>query len=177
MDLRLQMTCKKLLAGVLIAFCAVLPAHAADQVRIAFVNTPKILKEAPQAQNARERLKSEFAVRDQNLVESANELRKLEEKLSRDGAVMSETERRDLEREIVSERRELQRSRDEFTEDFNIRRNEEFAKLQRKVAKAIVDLAKKEGFDLILEAGVVYASDKVDITDQVIGQLKKQSGE
>lgn len=173
---RLKRHCRKLLAGTLLAVCAVMPTQAAD-IQVAFVNTPEVLKEAPQAKNARERLKSEFAVRDQELVKSAGKLRKLEEKLNRDGAVMSEAERRDLERDIVAERRELQRSRDEFTEDFNIRRNEEFAKLQRKVAKAIIDLAKERNYDLILEAGVVYASDRVDITKQVIDRLKAQAGE
>ncbi len=171
--IRLAASGKRVLASALLALFLVFPVQA-EEVRIAFVNTPEVLKKAPQAKEARERLKSEFAPRDEELAKSGNTLKELEEKLNRDGAVMSESERRKLERDIVSERRELKRSRDEFSEDFNIRRNEEFSKLQRKVAKAIIDLAKENNYDLILEAGVVYASDKVDITERVVERLKKQ---
>lgn len=153
-------------------FCSFLPTAAgAADLRVGFVNTPRVLEEAPQAQAARERLKTEFSPRDQQLVESAKRVKALEDKLTRDGAVMSEQERTKLERDIVAERRELKRSRDEFSEDLNIRRNEELAKLQRQVAQAIVDLAKEQGFDLILEAGVVYASEKVDMTEEVVQRL------
>jgi outer membrane protein len=86
---------------------------------------------------------------------------------------MSEEERRKLERDILSQKREIKRTRDEFTEDFNIRRNDELAKMQREIALSIVTLAKEKGYDLILENGVIYASDRVDITNEVIARLKR----
>jgi outer membrane protein len=86
---------------------------------------------------------------------------------------MSEEERRKLERDILSQKREIKRARDEFTEDFNIRRNEELGKMQREIALSIVTLAKEKGYDLILENGVIYASDRVDITKLVIERLKR----
>ncbi len=168
--MKLAASGKRVLAGTLLAACFVFPVQA-QGVRMVFVNTPEVLKEAPQAQEARDRLKTEFAPRDEKLASSGSALKELEEKLERDGAIMSESERRKVERDIVSARRELKRSREEFNEDFNIRRNEEFSKLQRKVAKAITDLAKENGYDLVLEAGVVYASDKVDITESVVERL------
>ena len=97
----------------------------------------------------------------------------MEEKLARDGAVMSDDARRKLERDILGQKRENKRARDEFTEDFNIRRNEELAKMQREIALSIVSLAKEKGYDLILENGVIYASDRVDITEEVIARLKQ----
>ncbi len=153
---------------------AVLPTMAgAQDGRFGFVNTPVVLEQAPQAKQARDRLQTEFAPRDQELVDMTKRIEGLQEKLKRDGSVMSETERRKLERDIVAEQRELKRARDAFGEDFNIRRNEEFAKLQRHVAKVIVDVAKENGYDLILESGVVYASDRVDITTKVVERLQK----
>jgi outer membrane protein len=86
--------------------------------------------------------------------------------------VMSETQRRNLERDVVAQRRELQRSTEEFREDVNLRRNEELGKFQRQIVEIINNLAKEEGFDLIVNDGaVVYASKQVDITDKVLSRL------
>jgi outer membrane protein len=79
-----------------------------------------------------------------------------------------------MERELLTQRRELKRAQDEFREDLNIRRNEEFAKLQRLVADVITTLAREENYDLILnEAAVIYASDRVDATEQVLTRLRQ----
>lgn len=142
-------------------------------VRVAFVNSSEVLERAPQAVNARELLQAEFAPRDMQLVAEQQKLRSQEERLVRDGAAMSDDERRRFEREITTLQRDVKRARDEFSEDLNIRRNEEFARLQREVAKVIVEVAKEGGYDMVLENGVVYASERVDITATVIERLKK----
>lgn len=156
-----------LVAGLLLTFSA----HA--QLKIGFVNAAQILDQAPQAEAARSRLEQEFAPRDQGLVDAQRALRSLEERLARDGAVMSDADRRNLERDIIAQKRELNRSQLEFREDFNIRRNEELGKLQKRVYDIIVQLAQEQRFDLIINDGaVIYASDQVDITAQVLQRLR-----
>jgi outer membrane protein len=159
----------------LVAGWLVLCAGAAwgADVRVAFVNSSEVLERAPQAVNARELLQAEFAPRDMQLVAEQQKLRSQEERLMRDGAAMNDDERRRLEREITALQRDVKRTRDEFSEDLNIRRNEEFAKLQREVARVIVEVAKEGGYDMVLENGVVYANERVDITAMVIERLKK----
>lgn len=144
----------------------------AEEVKIGFVNVARVLEKAPQAEQAKKKLEQEFSPRDKRLVAQQKELKKLEEKLARDAAVMSDSERSKIEREILSKGRELQRSQEEFREDFNIRRNEELAKLQKQVFEAIKALAKEEKFDLILTDGVVFASDKVDVTEKIQKKLQ-----
>ncbi|NOX76005.1 MAG: OmpH family outer membrane protein [Gammaproteobacteria bacterium] len=146
----------------------------AAEFKIGFVNAPRVLEEAPQAEAARDRLEKEFSPRDKKLVASQKDMRDLEDKLTRDGAIMSESERRKLERDIISRKRELKRGQDEFREDLNIRRNEAFDKLRRRVFEVISDIAKKQNYDLVLSDGVVYSSDRVDISDQVLGRLKQE---
>jgi outer membrane protein len=165
---------RTLLAAAAFAVAFAAPAAVnAQEMRIAFVNTPQVLEQAPQADAVRATLESEFKPRDVALVADQKKVQALEDKLSRDGMVMSEEQRRKLEREILSQKREIKRARDEFTEDFNIRRNDELAKMQREIALSIVSLAKEKGYDLILENGVIYASDRVDITKDVIERLKR----
>jgi len=127
-----------------------------------------------QADDARQSLEKEFAPRDKALVASQKAVRELEEKLTRDGAIMSETERRKLERDVISQKRDLKRSQEEFREDLNIRRNEAFDKLRRRVFEVITDISKKENYDLVVSDGVVYANDRIDITGKIIDRLKQE---
>ena len=89
---------------------------------------------------------------------------------------MSEQERSKLERDIISEKRDLKRSQDEFREDLNFRRNEEFAKIQKRIVEAIQKVAKDNNYDVVLSEGVIYASSRVDISNLVIDYLKNENG-
>jgi len=142
------------------------------QTKIGFVNTVKLMEQAPQAKAASSKVESEFAPREKELVALQKKIKGLEDKLNRNGAVMSQSEQQKLERELRSKQREFKRNQDEFRQDLNIRRNEELSKLQRQLYHAIVSLAKKENFDLVVSDSVIYASDRIDITDQVLSKLK-----
>lgn len=145
---------------------------SAAELKLGFVNAAKILEEAPQADTARNKLEKEFSGRNKKLIDGQKELKALEDKLAKDGAVMSDAERAKSERNINALRRDLKRDQDEAREDFNIRRNEEFSKLQKQVYEAIVALAKQENYDLIVGDGAIYSSERVDITDKVMARLK-----
>lgn len=164
----------KLIHKLLLAVILALPfsmVQAAD-MKIGFVSIAKILSSAPQADAASKRLEREFAPRQKGLVEAQNSLRRLEERLSKDGAVMSESQRRSLEGDIRNQARELKRTSDEFREDFNLRRNEELGKFQKQVLDVINSVASEEGFDLVVNDGAtLYASSRVDVTDKVLSRL------
>lgn len=147
--------------------------YAADQ-KIGFVNTARLLKEAPQAEAARKKLENEFAPRDKKIVKMQKQLKKLEDKLIKDTAIMSDSARKKMERQIVAEKRDVKRSREEFTEDLNIRRNEELNKLQKLIYDTILGLAEDENFDIILGDSVLYASKRINVTERVLVRLKKE---
>jgi outer membrane protein len=146
----------------------------AQELRLGFVNTARIMNQAPQAEAARERLKNEFKSRDEKIVSLQNDLKKLEDEMSKNTAVMSETVRKKNERNVVSLKRDIKRAKEEFNEDLNIRRNEELTKLQKQVYETIVALAKEKKYDVILGDSVLYASERVDLTEQVLEKLKNE---
>jgi outer membrane protein len=161
-----------MLVGLAVVGVAALPVQADTKVGV--VNTVQLMEEAPQAKDAQSKIETEFAPREKELVALQKSIRKLEDRLSRDGAVMSEDENSKLEREILSQRRELKRTQDEFRDDLNIRKNEVLSKLQRQMYDATVSLAKEKNYDVILGQGVVYSSKSVDITDMVLDKLKAE---
>jgi outer membrane protein len=159
---------------VALAAYAVLTGPAMAESKVGVVNTVQLMEEAPQAKAAQSNIETEFAPREKELVSLQKNVRKLEEKLARDGAVMSEKESSKLERDILSKRRDLKRSQEEFRDDLNIRKNEVLSKLQRQMYEATVSLAKEKKYDVILGQGVVYSSENVDVTDMVLEKLKAQ---
>ena len=159
---------------VSIAVLLWLPAAYADaaDTRIGIVNTATLLKEAPQAEAARKKLENEFAPRDEKIVALQKLTKNLEEKLAKNVSTLNEAERKKQEREIVAKKRDVKRIREEFTEDFNFRRNEEIGKLQKLVSETILALAVEQKYDIILNESVIYASKQVDITTNVLERLR-----
>ena len=150
-----------------------LPVHAAD-LKIGVVNAAAVLEQSPQKEKALARLEKEFLGRSQALEKKHKTLRANQAKLAKDGAILSAEARKKKERSILSDQRELKRLQDEYSEDLAIRRNEELRKLEKSIAQTIVDLAKKESYDLVVYQGVIFASDKVNMTKRVLELLKNK---
>lgn len=143
----------------------------AANVKVGFVDVSRVLDQSPQAEEARQRIQAEFAPIDQEILRMQREVRALEEQLVRDGAIMANSERMRLEREVLSRKRDLRRNQEEFREDLNLRRNQELQKLQRQVVLTIRAMAKSEDYDLVISDGVLFASERVDITRMVLERL------
>jgi outer membrane protein len=99
-------------------------------------------------------------------------LKELEDRLAKDGAIMSEKESERIRRDIATQQRELKRDMTTFQEDVNFRRNEEMGKVQKLIGEAVIAVAEEGGYDIVL-ANVPYVSAKADISDSVIEKLKK----
>jgi outer membrane protein len=166
-----RQTLRAALVGVLLLGVG---APAAAQLKIGFVNVPKVMDQAPQARAADARLEKEFGPRDSEILAMKRDVIKSTDKLTKNSAVMSGAERQRQESQVRQLRREIRRLEDAFREDVNLRRSQELGKLQREVVAVIQGLAKAEKFDMIISDGVIYAGSKVDITDKVINRLKKK---
>ena len=157
-----------LLGALLIA----LTANAQTEgLRVGVVNVTRLLEQAPQVQAAMAGLQAEFAPRQQEFEALQLSYQENQEIYQRDGAVMGETERLDLERELRDGERVIQREQNELIEDFNIRRNEELGAIQGFLLQEVQAYAQTEGYDLIV-ADVLYFSEGIDITDDVLQRLQ-----
>ncbi len=163
-----------LAAGCMAAAAAWQPA-AAQAGNIAFINIARVMQEAPQAAAARDRLQEEFAGRNEKLLESQEQIEGLEERLRDNGGKMEASKRRRLEREIASRKRRLRSRNEDFQSEFSDRRNEELADIQKMVSKVIGDVARKKKFDLVVSEPVLYASDRIELTDEIIKVLEKRA--
>lgn len=149
-------------------------AISAAELKVGYVQVDKILQEAPQTVESGKKLEREFSPRTQELERLQKQIRDQEAALDKDGLTMSETERRNKERDVANNKLEFQRKQRELREDINLRKNEELSVLQDRINKAVTAVAEAEGYDLVVYSGVAFASKKVDITDKVLKSLGKK---
>jgi outer membrane protein len=165
-------TLKALTAAALLA-CATCSALA-DDLKIGYVNSDRVLRDALPAKAAQAKLEAEFSKREKDLADLASRLKAASDKLDKDGPTLAEAERARRQRELVDQDRELQRKRREFQEDLNQRKNEELGAVVERTNKVIKQIFETEKYDLILQEAVFW-SPKVDITDKVIKALNAQT--
>ena len=144
---------------------------AAPSGKFGFVNTERILRDAAPAQRAQKKIEAEFQKRDQELARLADQLKRMQDDLEKNGVTMTETQRRTREREFSELNRDFQRKQREFREDLNQRRNEELAQVVEQANRVIRQIAEQEKFDIIFQ-DAVFASPRIDITDRVIKALE-----
>ena len=160
----------KSLAAIL-ALLAAFPIAAQAESRIGFVNTARILRDAVPAVRAQKKIEAEFSKRDQELAKTAEQLKRMQDELERQGVTLPESQRRAKEREFNDLNRDFQRRQREFREDLNQRRNEELAQVVEQANRVIRQIAEQEKYDIIFQ-DAVYANPRIDITDRVIKALE-----
>ncbi len=173
--LKLNQMFKKLVsASVLVLTTTLSVSLQAAELKVGYVQVDKILQEAPQTAESGKKLEREFSPRSQELERTQKQIRDIETALDKDGVTLSETDRRNKERDVSNLKIEFQRKQRELREDINLRKNEELTSLQDRINKAVQTVSETDGYDLVIYGGVAYASKKIDITDKVLKMLGKK---
>ncbi|MDY6956438.1 MAG: OmpH family outer membrane protein [Pseudomonadota bacterium] len=145
-------------------------AHA--EIKVGVIDLAQLLREAPQARALRESLEADLEQRKRMLAREEAAFTQKQEDFDRNVQTLSLERREQMERELLAAQRELIRKRRQFEEELQARRMEGLREIDRNVSRVIRDLSEREGFDLILSEGVLYASQRMDITARVIQELQ-----
>ena len=180
---RLRGVCKVVLNRItlwltisLVLFAAHLPANASEQAqsRIGFVDIPYLIDRAPQAVEAEQRLEAEFAPRQAELEYQRAQLAELAARLADSTLELPEVEIAQLERETRGLERRIKRSEQDFREELNIQKNNEFKKVRILVLEAIAKFGELHDYDLIVSDGVLYANKRIDVTERILESLESE---
>lgn len=142
----------------------------AQELKIGFVSTDRVLKEAGTAKAAQNKLEQEFSKREKELTEMGASLKTMADSFERDAPTLPETQRAARQKQVLEQDREFQRKRRTFQEDLNARKNEELQQVIARANKAIKDIAVAEKYDFIFQ-DAVYVNPKHDMTEKVIKAL------
>ena len=146
-----------------------------QEIKLGFVNTERIFREAATAKQAQAKLEQEFSRREKELVENGNALKLASERFEREAPTLAESQRTARQKQLIDQDREFQRKRREFQEDLNARKNEEQQIVVERANRAVKQVAESERYDVIFQEAV-YIHPKHDITDKVIRALNASVG-
>jgi len=164
-------TAKRLMATALVAMAVVVPTISEAQAgKIGFVSTERILRDSKFAVESQKRLERDFSKRQKELEDLAGRVKAEATKLDKDAITLSENDKVKRQRDLAELDRDFQRKRREFEEDLAQRKNQVVGELIERANRIIRQIAEKEGYDIIFQEAV-YANKRIDITDQVLGQL------
>ena len=150
-------------------------AAVAQTPKIGFVDIPFIIDRAPSAKAASARLEKEFAPKQESIRDKRALLKSKREQLDKDGLIMTAEQRIEVEREIRAIERKLRGEEQDFREELNIQKNNEFKKVRLSVMEAINQLAREQEYDLILSDGVLFSSKRFDLTENILEQMQRKS--
>jgi outer membrane protein len=165
-----SLTTRVLVAAASAAMMSWSSAALAQELKIGYVNSERVLREAAPAKAAQVRLEGEFSKREKELSEQVARLKGAAEKLEKEAPTLSEAERARRQRELVEQDRDMQRRRREFQEDLTQRKNEELATVVERANRVIKQIFEQEKYDVILQEAI-FAGPRVDITEKVIKVL------
>lgn len=161
--------CARTILIVLTALAWASPLYA-QELRIGYVDMKEVLDNAPQVVAGRAKLDQEF--RDRNDAIELDELRadSSEQRLAQ-GDLDDESRIR-LERDLREMRRNISRRKEDLRDELSFRRTEEVQRLEGQINLAVQEIARRNGYDLIVSSPVIYASPTLDITDLILEQLE-----
>lgn len=164
----------KLLVTMVFLFGMVPAVLAAEASTVGYVDLQYLIDNSPQAQAATENLEQRFGPQQEELRQKQEEFQRLQERMQKDGLVLSESEREEMETRMRELKRDIQRGQEAFREELNIQRNSALSEVREAVLQAVQNLAKEEGYDLVVGQGVLHASDEVNLTDRVLERMKER---
>ena len=118
------------------------------------------------------KLEKDFKPRRDKIVAMEEGLKQDMEKFKRDSAVLSEAQKKELEKKIVATQQIFEREGQQYQQELSTAHNEAMEELYGKIRKAIAKVAETEKYDVVLQKDAApFSSDKLDITDNVMKQI------
>ena len=161
----------KRLIPIFLLLCAVIASPAvAQQLRVGYVDMKQVLDNAPQVLAGREKLDLEFRPRNETIEFQERQAQAMDDRLQMGD--LTEDAKIRLDRELREMQRNVARQKEDLRDELSFRRTEEVQKLEEQINQAVEEIARNNGYDLILSSPVVYADPSLDITQLILDQLR-----
>ena len=164
---------KTLALALLLMPVLALPARAAAQLRIGYVDLQRALNESDAGKRAKDRFKVQVDKLQGELKKQKDQLDGLKEQLEKKASVMKEDEARNLQKDYERKLRDFERTYKDSQGELQQKDNELTVELLKELQGVIEEFGKEGGYSMILEqssSSVLYGAPDLDLTDQVIAR-------
>jgi len=146
-------------------------AQGAESIKLGYVDMQKALNLCDAGKEAKRLITDEVGKIEKTFVGKQKELEKVKEDLEKRGNVLSESVRREKEKDYQTKLRDLQRLQRDYEEDLRRKDQEYTAKILSDLAGIARKLGEEGKYTVILEKNqpaFIYISNVIDLTDEVI---------
>lgn len=143
--------------------------------KIGFVDMETLINSSPQIANARETITAEFQIQYDGIEQKEADLEILENRITKDGPIMSLTELSKLQERARILERQISRSKEDLKDAISIRNSVILAKVEEELNQVVKQYAIENGYDAILINAILYVSDEIDITQEILQILKNKN--
>ena len=141
----------------------------ADVSKIGVVDLQKIMQTSTQMKEIQQKLEQEFKPRRDKLIAAESALKGDVEKFKRDSAIMSVSQKKELEKKIITAQQQFERDGQQYQQELTTANNEAMEALYAKVRAAISKVAKDNKYDLIVQKDAApFSAEALDVTDKVV---------
>lgn len=162
----------KIITATVALAAATLSMPAAAEGNIGTVRANEIVRDSPQFKAMETRMRADFERRANELKAEGKALEEDVKKFQREADLLSPADRAKTEKELNTRRIDFGYKQRQFQEDVQQREQELTAEMLNKIKEVIQKVAKNKKLDLVLQ-DPVYASDKIDITEDVLKELAR----
>ena len=169
---------KTVLAGFLFALVLTLtmtaspiPAQAAGVVKIGVFDLQTAINKSKKGQAAKAALVKKFERLQRELKLAEAEIQRMQKELANKSSVLSQEAKYEKEKTMKRKVRDFQDKYRDYSDQMKKEEYESTQPLVQKMLATANSIGKEKGYTLILEAqkaGVIYAPDAIDITQEVI---------
>ncbi|RLA99964.1 MAG: hypothetical protein DRG37_03610 [Deltaproteobacteria bacterium] len=159
-----------LLVGLLSSF------SQAQELKIVYVDGQRIVNESLAGKAAIKKLESLKAAKQAEIDKREKALTRLREKLSATSLAMSDEAKAKQQAEYQRQMKDLNRFIKDAQDDLHAKYQELLEPIRKDLDDIINSYGKEHHLDLILDirqTGIVYASDRIDITDKILAIYNK----
>jgi outer membrane protein len=151
--------------------------------KIAAINIEGAIFASNEGQRDMDTLQKKFEPKSTELKSKNDEIDALKKKLNTQGASLNDEAKADLQRQIETKQKSLDREAQDAREDFQNQQNEIGQRILQKMAPIILKFANENGLGVIMDTSnpwpqgqVVWAAPSVDITKPIVEAYNVQSG-
>lgn len=146
---------------------------ATNTVKVGIVNIDMVIQQSPLALSYNEKISKEFKPRQEQLNTAQKTLQTSLDKLTYSGFQMSTDERNKLRNDINEQKRQFDALNASLQQDLQQMQNKYTQDLLNKLGAVIKSIAQSGKYDIVqTNANILYLDNSVDITSEVIKQLK-----
>jgi outer membrane protein len=152
-------------------------ANAATEMKIGIVDIPKAIQATKDGQKIKKQLEEEYNKKKADLEKKVKDISNMQADFDKKSLVLSDDARLKKQQEIDAEKAKYMELREKNLQDLSKKDRELSQPMIKKLNEVISEIAKTDGFTLILhknDQNLVWASKEVDITEQVIKALEKK---